>query len=382
MNLEELVGKRLVIGIPGTKITPEIVNHFKELRAGGIILYRINFENPGQLKKLIQDLELALQRKLLVMADHEGGRVIMFEKGVTIFPDNLALGKTEKIEYARLQGKIEAKELRRLGIDVNLSPVLDVLTDAYSPNIGIRSYGKDWKLVSEMGCARIKALQEHGISACAKHFPGKGHAPVDAHLGLPVIQSSWAEMKKSHLKPFIKAIEIGIDMIMSSHPYYPKLDLTPQTIATFSRKIIHDTLRKELNFKGIISSDDLEMGAIKAVCPIGEAAVKAVQAGHDILLVCHDLNAQKEVFHHLMDAYKNDRLSINELEESVERINQLQNKRKKRFEGGAPHAEKNGKKLVQKITQESVTILQDKNRILPLKTKNNIPQPQKAQIGR
>src|SRR3989344_3771758 len=120
------------------------------------------------------------------------------------------------------------------------------------------------------------------------------------------------------------------------------------------------------------------MGAIKAVCPIGEAAVKAVQAGHDILLVCHDLNAQKEVFHHLMDAYKNDRLSINELEESVERINQLQNKRKKRFEGGAPHAEKNGKKLVQKITQESVTILQDKNRILPLKTKNNIPQPQKA----
>ena len=130
MNLEELVGKRLVIGIPGTKITPEIVNHFKELRAGGIILYRINFENPGQLKKLIQDLELALQRKLLVMADHEGGRVIMFEKGVTIFPDNLALGKTEKIEYARLQGKIEAKELRRLGIDVNLSPVLDVLPDA------------------------------------------------------------------------------------------------------------------------------------------------------------------------------------------------------------------------------------------------------------
>ncbi|MBI2118679.1 MAG: beta-N-acetylhexosaminidase [Elusimicrobia bacterium] len=380
MNLEELVGKRLVIGIPGTKITPEIVNHFKELRAGGLILYRINFENPGQLKKLIQDLELALQRKLLVMADHEGGRVIMFEKGVTIFPDNLALGKTEKIEYARLQGKIEAKELRRLGIDVNLSPVLDVLTDAYSPNIGIRSYGKDWKLVSEMGCARIKAMQEHGLSACAKHFPGKGHAPVDAHLGLPVIQSSWAEMKKSHLKPFIKAIEIGIDMIMSSHPYYPKLDPTPQTIATFSRKIIHDTLRKELNFKGIISSDDLEMGAIKAVCPIGEAAVKAVQAGHDILLVCHDLNAQKEVFQKLVDAYKSNQLPIKELEESTERINQLQNKRRKRFEGDTPHPEKNGEEIVQKITRESVTILLDKNKILPLKTKNNSPRPRRAML--
>lgn len=370
MNLEELVGKRLVIGIPGTKITPEIVAHFKELHALGLILYRINFENPSQLKKLISDLEIALQRKLLIMADHEGGRVIMFGQGVTVFPDNLALGKTEKIEYAKLQGKIEAKELRRLGIDVNLSPVLDVLTDAYSPNIGIRSYGKDWKLVRDLGCARIKAMQNYGISACAKHFPGKGHAPVDAHLGLPVINSNWKEMKESHLKPFISAIEIGIDMVMSSHPYYPKLDPTPHTIATFSRKIIHDTLRKELNFNGIISSDDLEMGAIKAVCPIGEAGIRAIKAGHDILLVCHDLNAQKEVFYHLLDAYKNNQLPLKELEESAERINQLQNKRKKRFEGDAPYSEKNGETIVQKITRESVTILLDKNKILPLKPKN------------
>ena len=159
MKLAELVGERLVIGIPGTRITPEIVRHFQELHAGGLILYRINFDSPPQLKKLIADLEEALGRKLLVTADHEGGRVIMFRDGITVFPDNLAVGGAGKIDYARQQGAIEAKELRRLGLDVNLGPVLDVLTEAYSPNIGIRSYGKDWRLVAEMGAARIAAMQ-------------------------------------------------------------------------------------------------------------------------------------------------------------------------------------------------------------------------------
>ena len=243
MKLAELVGERLVIGIPGTRITPEIVRHFKELHAGGLILYRINFDSPMQLKKLIADLEEALGRKLLVMADHEGGRVIMFRDGITVFPDNLAVGGAGKIDYARQQGEIEAQELRRLGLDVNLAPVLDVLTEAYSPNIGIRSYGKDWRLVAQMGAARIAAMQQGGLSACAKHFPGKGHAPVDAHLGLPVIGSTWQEMEAVHLKPFVHAIQTGVDLVMSSHPYYPKLDPDPQKIATFSRRIIYDYLR-------------------------------------------------------------------------------------------------------------------------------------------
>src|SRR5512135_644100 len=162
MKLAELMGERLVIGIPGTRITPEIVRHFEELHAGGLILYRINFDSPTQLKQLIADLEEALGRKLLVCADHEGGRVIMFRDGITVFPDNLAVGTVGNRDYARQQGEIEAKELRRLGLDVNLGPVLDVLTAAYSPNIGIRAYGQDWRLVAEMGAARISAMQQHG----------------------------------------------------------------------------------------------------------------------------------------------------------------------------------------------------------------------------
>jgi beta-N-acetylhexosaminidase len=368
MNLEEMIGKRLIIGIPGTRITPEIVHHFQELQAGGLILYRINFASPTQLKKLIADLEEALGRQLLVMADHEGGRVIMFRDAVTVFPDNLAVGAAGNIAYARQQGEIEAKELRRLGLDVNLAPVLDVLTEAYSPNIGIRSYGQDWRLVAQMGAARLAAMQQGGLSACAKHFPGKGHAPVDAHLGLPVIGSTWQEMEEVHLQPFRAAIHTGVDLVMSSHPYYPQLDPGPKKIATFSRRIIYDCLRRELNFHGVIASDDLEMGAVAAICPIGDAGILATQAGHDLLLVCHDLQAQREVFSSLLEAYKTRRLPLTELEESVERIKKLKLKRDQRFAGGEPGAEPAGSLLAAKICRESVQVLQDERKLLPLKT--------------
>ena len=367
MKLEELVGERLVIGIPGTEITPEIVRHFQELHAGGLILYRINFENPRQLKKLIAYLEEALGRRLLVAADHEGGRVIMFREVISVFPDNLALGTAGKVEYAWQQGEIEAQELRRLGLDVNLAPVLDVLTDAYSPNIGIRSYGQDWRLVAAMGAARIAAMQLQKLSACAKHFPCKGHAPVDAHLGLPVIQSTWKEMEEVHLQPFLKAVEVGVDLVMSSNPYYPQLDPGPKMIATFSRRIMYDYLRKELNFQGVIASDDLEMGAIKAICPIGEAGVLAAAAGHDLLLVCHDLKAQKEVYRQLLEAYRSKRLPLSELEESVARIQRLKLKRERRFAEGEPVAEKEGPVLAAKICRESVQVLRDERKFLPLK---------------
>ncbi len=367
MNLAELVGQRLVIGIPGTAITPEIVRHFQELHAGGLILYRRNFDSPRQVMKLIADLEEALGRKLLVTVDHEGGRVIMFREGITVFPDNQALGTAGNPDYARQQGVIEAKELRRLGMDVNLGPVLDVLTAAYSPNIGIRSYGKDWRLAAEMGAARIAAMQQGGLSACAKHFPGKGHAPVDAHLGLPVIPSTWKEMEAVHLKPFVEAIRTGVDAIMSSHPYYPHLDPYPKKIATFSRKIIHDYLRTELKFPGVIVSDDLEMGAIKEICAVGEAGILTVQAGHDLLLVCHTRQAQNEVYYSLLEAYSNKYLSLTELGESVERIRTLKAKRAQRFAGAGPRPEPEGAGVAQSISRRATQILKDKKRLLPLK---------------
>jgi len=367
-TLEDLVGSKLVIGIPGTKITPEIVQQFKATHAGGVIFYRINFESPAQLRKMISDLENSLGRKLLVCVDHEGGRVIMYRDGVTIFPDNLAFGKTGKVEYAKQAGAIAAKELRALGTDINFAPVLDVLATSYSPNIGIRSYGEDWKLVSDMGTAYIQALQAGGVSATAKHFPGSGPASIDGHLKLPTINSTWEEMKQVHLQPFIRSIEAGVDVIMSSHPRYPRLDPNPGNIATFSKRIMTDCLRGELGFKGVISSDDLEMGAIKEMGPIDAAAVKTVAAGHDLVLSCHDFESQLKCFRGLMEAYKGKTLSTNDLEESVDRINKLKSKRSKRFEG-MPSIDPEGAKLAAKVASEAVEVIQDHEKMLPLSSK-------------
>jgi len=362
-QLEELIGEKLVIGFPGTKVTDEVVRQFKETYAGGVIFYRINFESPQQLRTLITDLENALGRKLLVCVDHEGGRVIMYREGITVFPDNLAIGHTNDVAFAKKAGEIAAKELRALGTDVNFAPVLDVLTDSYSPNIGIRSYGKDWKLVAEMGSAYIKALQAGGVSATAKHFPGKGHAPVDAHLKLPTINSSWEEMKKVHLQPFIRSIKMGIDVIMSSHPNYPKLD--PLNIATFSRRIITDCLRDELGFKGLVSSDDLEMGAVGEICPIDVAAVRTAAAGHDLILSCHDFVSQRKAFQGLFEAYRAKFLPLKELEESAERILHLKAKRKKRFEGEIGPLS-NGKDMALQIAIKGSRVLNDKQKLLPI----------------
>ncbi len=370
VKLEELVGQHLMIGVAGTEVTPEMLDLFRKTHAGGLIVFRPNFKSAGAFKKLISGLEDALGRKLLVAVDHEGGRVIHLAEGVSVFPDNLAFGQIQNEKIVEEQGTIEGLELRRLGIDVNLAPTIDVLTESFSPNIGIRSYGKDPDLVAKLGAARIRAMQAAGLSACAKHFPGQGQSQLDAHLDLPVLFTTSSEMKKVHLVPFVEAIKAGVDTVMSSHPIYPNLDHERKP-ATFSRVLMHDLLRQELGFKGVVFSDDLEMGALKNICPIGESACRAVAAGHDVVLVCHKAEAVLEVYQNLLEAYQNNVLDIGQLEKSVARITALKNKRSKRFAEGRIFSEKEGSLLSRDVAICAVNIFKNKN-LLPIDLSSHI----------
>lgn len=349
-----MVGERLMIGLAGATLTAADVDVFRQTRAAGLILYRRNFEGPAALATLLDSLEAALERRLLVATDHEGGRIVMLGQATTIFPDNLALGTAGEEAFAFKQGLLEARELRRLGVDLNLGPCLDVLTDRYSPNIGIRSYGKDPAIVTRYGVARIRGMAKGGLSACAKHFPGKGHSPLDAHLRLPTIDSSPDEMRATHLPPFVAAIAAGIESLMTSHPVYPKLD--PSGVpATFSRRIVGDWLRGELGFGGVIVSDDLEMGAVGETCPIGEATVRAAAAGHDLLLVCHSALAQRTAAAALVAAYRERRLPLDECAAAAARVRRLRLARSARREGGEPAPEPDGRPLAQAIATRAVT---------------------------
>jgi beta-N-acetylhexosaminidase len=353
-DFEDLVGERLMIGLAGATVGDVDIRLFKDTRAAGLILYRRNFTSPAQLLEVLGRLESALGRRLLVATDHEGGRIVMLGQGVTIFPDNLAVGTAGEETFAFKQGLFEARELRRLGVDLNLGPCLDVLTDRYSPNIGIRSYGKDPALVARYGVARIRGMLKGGVSACPKHFPGKGHSPLDAHLRLPTIDSEWDEMQRVHLVPFFEALAAGVECVMTSHPVYPKLD--PAGVpATFSRLIVEDYLRGQLGYRGVIVSDDLEMGAVTEACPIGEAAVRTAAAGHDLLLVCHTEAAQRAAAASLVDAYRAGRLPRHALELSAARVRALRERRTARTEGGPPAAERDGAPLAMAIATRAVT---------------------------
>src|SRR5881409_1977519 len=313
-----------MIGLKGVTLDDADVRVFRDTRAAGLILYRRNFESPAQLLDVLGRLEGALGRRLLVATDHEGGRIVMLGRGVTIFPDNLAVGTAGEETFAYKQGLLEARELRRLGIDLNLGPCLDVLTDRYSPNIGIRSYGKDPKLVARYGVARLRGMTKGGLSACPKHFPGKGHSPLDAHLKLPTITSDWDEIHAVHLVPFFEAIAAGVECVMTSHPVYPRLD--PSGVpATFSRRIVDEYLRGEVGFRGV--------------------------------LVCHTEPAQRAAATALVEAYRSRRLPRAGLEAAAARVRALRERRSARVEGGPPAPERDGAPLAMAMASRAVTEL-------------------------
>lgn len=353
-NSKEMAGGVMMIGVEGHKMTPAVRKLVQTVRPGGVIFFRPNFSSVSSFRKLIAGLEKAAGKKLLTAVDHEGGRVIHLADGVTVFPDNLVFGNTGKENYVRQQGMIEAAELRKLGIVMNLAPTVDVLGENYSPNIGIRSYGKDPALVSKMGSARIKAMQKNGVAACAKHFPGQGHSAWDAHFDLPVLSSSPKEIENVHLAPFRAAIKAGVEAVMSSHPIYPQMDASGVP-ATFSKRIIRGLLREKMEFEGLILSDDLEMGALKNLCTIGESAVRAVEAGHDMVLVCHEPRNVLKVFKTLTEACESGRLPADEIGKSLARIE----KTKRKYAGMTRRVALPDAKLPQKIAKDGVRRLKN-----------------------
>lgn len=363
-KLRELLGYKLVFGLSGTAPTEAEMSLFAHAHARGLILYRRNCVSSEQIRQLVCGMEARLGYRILVCIDHEGGRVVMPPEGVTAFPDNYAWTQAEATPaMVEEQGRLEAEELRALGIDLNFSPVADVATATYNPGILSRSYGTDAKLCAEMVSARIRGLQGGGISATAKHYPGKGHATVDAHLKLPVINSTLAEMESKHLLPFFAAIKADADCIMSSHPLYRNIDNSGP--ATFSKKLISVLLRKTYGFKGVIVSDALEMGAITEVAPVEDAIIKAEEAGHDLLLVCTPGPAQQKACDALFEHYRAGQGNMERLEESAARIKTLHEKRPVRF-GPPPSEEKAAPALAEQVAKRSARILQTGRLTLPI----------------
>lgn len=220
------------------------------------------------------------------MLDEESGSVSRLSHIAAPTPSALAIGATGEPENARAIGRLIGQELSSVGVNFNLAPVLDVMINPMNQLIGVRSFGVTPERVAEMGVAYMEGLQSTGVFACGKHFPGHGDTCVDSHIGLPVIEKPQESIRAVELVPFKAAIDKGVKAIMSAHVIFPAFE-PERKPATVSRAVMTDLLRDELQFKGIIVSDGMEMQAIMDLYGIEDGVYRALTAGVDICLVCH-----------------------------------------------------------------------------------------------
>ena len=358
-----------MIGINGKTIDSETKEHLLAIKPGSVILFSRNIASAEQVQALISQINELLPSPPLIAIDQEGGRVIRFTKDITVFPGNMALGAADSPDLAYKQGILSAYQLKKLGINLNLAPVVDVITSHGNPGITIRSFGDDPLRVSELAIALIQGTQEMGVAAVAKHFPGKGAAEVDAHIDLPTVTIPRNTFEKIHLFPFKRATENGVMGIMSTHIHCPELGSEEPYPATFSQKIVRNFIRTKLNYNGVIFSDDLEMGAIVKHYPIKDVCLKATLAGHDMLLICSNYQHQKKGFEALVNGYDNSLLSIEELDTSVERIRNMKNFCSSKTPLDQHKAPYDPENIAEQIAQESITVISDNKQLLPIDSK-------------
>ncbi|MCS7365627.1 MAG: beta-N-acetylhexosaminidase [archaeon GB-1867-035] len=329
VDLNFLSGQLFMVGFKGTEFTGEHEDLLKTLKPSGIILFRRNVVNPRQVGELIGDFQSYAKKiglpPLFVSIDYEGGIIIRISGGVTPIPSAMAISATRRVESARIVAEIAARELRAMGINVNLAPVVDVNSNPLNPIIGVRSFGDDPLEVARFGEVYIKSLQSNGVMAVAKHFPGHGDTSVDSHLDLPVLDLDLDVMLRRELVPFKAAIDAGVSAIMTAHIAYPRID-SSNLPATLSKTIITDLLRRRLNFNGIVMTDALEMKAIYDRFSPREIAVLALNAGVDLLLPCNDYDFMLSLKDEIVRGVRDGEISRDRLMDAYLKLNEFRGK--------------------------------------------------------
>ncbi len=319
LSLEEKVGQMLCLGFYGDYInqTSETWTKYKhwveDLKVGGLAIYRGDVYETAHM---MNSLQASSDIPLLIAANLEKGLGNQME-GATLFPPVMSIGATGSEELSYQMGKITALEARAVGIHMAYFPVVDVNINPDNPIINTRSFGENPKDVGRLAAAYIKGCQEYGLIATAKHFPGHGDTEQDSHNALATVQADMNRMTTVELYPFQMAIDVEVHAVMSAHISIPVLDPTPNLPATLSKPIMTDYLRGKMGFRGLIVSDSMGMGGITTLYPQDKAAVLAVNAGVDIILLTPE---PEIVLFSLVEAVKSGQISEARIDDSVKRI--------------------------------------------------------------
>ncbi|WP_276355892.1 beta-N-acetylhexosaminidase [Cohnella caldifontis] len=325
MTLEEKIGQLLLAGVEGTTADAAARRMIAEDRVGGIILFKNNLSSGVRSSvELLNGLKAANAGNpapLFLSVDQEGGRVNRLPKDFVPMPANAAVGKTGQAPLAKEMGALIARQLKLLGFNTDFAPVLDINSNPKNPVIGDRSFGSRADLVTDMGLAETAGIRGGGIIPVVKHFPGHGDTAVDSHLDLPIVRKTEAELQALELIPFEAAVQSGADAVMVAHILFPELD--PDVPASLSGNIIGGLLRGKLGFDGVVITDDLSMGAIAKHYGLEDAAIRAVLAGADVLLMAHGYGTEHRIREALLGAVGDGRIPESRIDESVTRILKL-----------------------------------------------------------
>ena len=383
MTLREKVGQLMmpfVLGNfapEGSETHDRIVNVIEQENVGAVIM---SVGSPSEVAVKLNDLQNHSKYPLLVAADLETGAGFRFRGavhiptnialgGATTFPSLMAFGATGDPRHAYQLGRITALEARTMGVHVPFAPVLDVNNNPDNPIINIRSFGEDPNAVAALGAAFVRGLQDYGAVATGKHFPGHGDTGTDSHLDLPVIRVGRERLDAVELVPFRAAIAAGMQGIMTAHIAVP--EISGETIpATVSKPMLTDLLRSDLGFDGIVFTDAMDMAAVNRLFPRGEAAVRAVLAGADVIVMPRDV---KQAIDAIIEAIDEGRLTEARLDESVGRLLRLKEDLGLAEERAVPlemipqvvgvpkHME-----MAREVAERSITLIRNERNLLPL----------------
>jgi beta-N-acetylhexosaminidase len=284
-DIRRHIGQLAFVGFDGHAVPTEVKQIAREFDLGGVVFFARNVHDPEQVADLSRESQaLATEIPIWVSVDQEGGRVARLKRPFTEWPPMQTLGRAGDEVLAGRFARALATELKAVGISLDFTPVLDVLTNPKNPAIGDRALAERAEDVARLGVTIIRTLQTEGMAACGKHFPGHGDTSVDSHFDLPLIEHPPDRLEAVELVPFKAAIAADVACIMTAHILIPALD--EERPATLSPGIVDGWLRKKLGFNGVILTDDMSMKAISSRYGLGEASVQAIAAGCDGVLMC------------------------------------------------------------------------------------------------
>ncbi len=297
MTLEEKIGQMFLVCTDDldynaeTAMTDEMENNLKTYKPGGIIMFSFNIENRNQITTFIQSLQDSSELPLFIAVDEEGGNVARIANtdgiGTTKFPAMAEIGATGNTKKAYEVGSTIGSEISELGFNLDFAPVADITSEESNSEIGSRSFGTDKDVVGDMAAAVVKGLQANNVSATLKHFPGQGDLEEDTHAGYANLGKTIDELRETEFKPFQKGIKAGADFVMISHASVK--NITENDVpSSLSSLIVSDILKDELQFEGVTITDALNMKSITKFYDADEAAIAAVNAGEDIILMSED----------------------------------------------------------------------------------------------